>query len=166
MPGSATRANALAGDALRAVFGVREGRRGRDPPRFLADRAGHDRCHGDYHPAFGRSFFGGNVDIGLDPWSAMLGGEAFLERVFNVYRSATAEPGTNVWNTTLLIGWDEPGGTYDHVPPGPVPPPDPAAPAGEFGFRFDRSGSSPNRSPRPRPGRPVRLPARPDPPAR
>ena len=23
--------------------------------------------HGDYHPAFGRSFFGGNVDIGLDP---------------------------------------------------------------------------------------------------
>ncbi len=96
--------------------------------------------HGDYHPAFGRSFFGGNVDIGLDPSSAMLGGEAFLERVFNAYRSATAEPGTNVWNTTLLIGWDEPGGTYDHVPPGPVPPPDPAAPAGEFGFTFDRSG--------------------------
>ena len=96
--------------------------------------------HGDYHPAFGRSFFGGNVDIGLDPPSAMLGGEAFLERVFNAYRSATAEPGTNVWNTTLLIGWDEPGGTYDHVPPGPVPPPDPAAPAGEFGFTFDRSG--------------------------
>ena len=70
----------------------------------------------------------------------MLGGEAFLERVFNAYRSATAESGTNVWNTTLLIGWDEPGGTYDHVPPGPVPPPDPAAPAGEFGFTFDRSG--------------------------
>jgi phospholipase C len=39
-----------------------------------------------------------------------------------------------------LIGWDEPGGTYDHVPPGPVPPPDPAAPEGEFGFKFDRSG--------------------------
>ena len=96
--------------------------------------------HGDYHPAFGRSFFGGNIDIGLDPPSAMLGGEAFLERVFNAYRSATSPSGTNVWNTTLLIGWDEPGGTYDHVPPGPVPPPDPAAPAGEFGFTFDRSG--------------------------
>ena len=39
-----------------------------------------------------------------------------------------------------MIGWDEPGGTYDHVPPGPVPPPDPDAPAGEFGFKFDRSG--------------------------
>ena len=96
--------------------------------------------HGDYHPAFGRSFFGGNVDIGLDPSSAMLGGEAFLERVFSAYRSATSPEGSNVWNTTLLIGWDEPGGTYDHVPPGPVPPPDPAAPAGEFGFTFDRSG--------------------------
>jgi phospholipase C len=46
--------------------------------------------HGDYHPAFGRSFFGGNVDIGLDAPSAMLGGEAFLERVFNAYRSATS----------------------------------------------------------------------------
>lgn len=45
-----------------------------------------------------------------------------------------------MWNTALLIGWDEPGGTYDHVPPGPVPPPDPAAPPGELGFAFDRSG--------------------------
>jgi len=51
-----------------------------------------------------------------------------------------APAGTNVWNTTLLIGWDEPGGTYDHVPPGPVPPPDPSAPAGQLGFAFDRSG--------------------------
>ena len=48
--------------------------------------------------------------------------------------------GSNVWNTTLLIGWDEPGGTYDHVPPPSVPPPDPSAPAGEDGFTFDRSG--------------------------
>ena len=39
-----------------------------------------------------------------------------------------------------MIGWDEPGGTFDHVPPGPVPPPDPDAPPGEFGFTFDRSG--------------------------
>jgi hypothetical protein len=30
----------------------------------------------------------------------------------------------------FLIGWDEPGGTYDHVPPGPVPPPDPGRRAG------------------------------------
>jgi hypothetical protein len=45
-----------------------------------------------------------------------------------------------VWNTALLIGWDEPCGTYDHVPPEPVPPPDPSAPPGECGFAVDRSG--------------------------
>ena len=37
--------------------------------------------------------------------------------MFDAYRSATSESGTNVWNTALLIGWDEPGGTYDHVAP-------------------------------------------------
>jgi phospholipase C len=95
--------------------------------------------HGDYHPAFGRSF-SNTVDLAMDNPSSMLAGEAFLERVFTAYRSATSQTGPNVWNTPLLIGWDEPGGTYDHVPPGPVPPPDPAAPPGEFGFTFDRSG--------------------------
>ena len=101
-------------------------------PNFIAG-------HGDYHPAIGRAM-GPNIEPGIDPPSSILAGEAFLERVFNAYRSGTSESGTNVWNTALLIGWDEPGGTYDHVPPGPVPPPDPAAPAGEFGFKFDRSG--------------------------
>jgi phospholipase C len=96
--------------------------------------------HDDYHPAAGRSFLGDNRDIAIDTPSSVLGGEAFLERVYNAYRSATSADGTNVWNTTLLIGWDEPGGTYDHVPPGPAAPPDPAAPAGEMGFTFDRSG--------------------------
>jgi phospholipase C len=95
--------------------------------------------HGDYHPAMGRSF-SDKVNIEVDNPSSMLSGEAFLERVFNAYRSATSETGSNVWNTALLIGWDEPGGTYDHVPPGPVPPPDPSAPPGECGFTFDRSG--------------------------
>jgi len=95
--------------------------------------------HGDYHPAMGRSLTPA-VSINVDSPSSTLAGEAFLERVYNAYRGATSETGTNVWNTALLIGWDEPGGTYDHVPPGPVPPPDPAAPAGELGFTFDRSG--------------------------
>jgi phospholipase C len=95
--------------------------------------------HGDYHPAFGRSF-SDTVGLAMDSPSAMLSGEAFLERVYRAYRSATSGTGANVWNTPLLIGWDEPGGTYDHVPPGPVPPPDPSAPPGELGFTFDRSG--------------------------
>ncbi|MET1003687.1 MAG: alkaline phosphatase family protein [Acidimicrobiia bacterium] len=95
--------------------------------------------HGDYHPAMGRSF-SDLVNIEVDNPSSMLSGEAFLARVFDAYRSATSETGTNIWNTALLISWDEPGGTYDHVPPGPVPPPDASAPAGECGFAFDRSG--------------------------
>jgi len=95
--------------------------------------------HGDYHPAFSRSF-SDTVDLKLDSPSSMLSGEAFLDHVYSAYRSATSQTGTNVWNTALLIGWDEPGGTYDHVPPGPVPPPDPSAPPGELGFTFDRSG--------------------------
>jgi phospholipase C len=96
--------------------------------------------HGDYHPAAARSW-GPDVDVtGVETPSSILFGEGFLQRVYDAYRSATSETGTNVWNTALLIGWDEPGGTYDHVPPGRVPPPDPAAPAGEFDFTFDRSG--------------------------
>jgi phospholipase C len=95
--------------------------------------------HGDYHPAMGRSFHRA-VEIEVDTPSSILAGEAFLKRVFDAYRSAVSEPGPNVWNTALLIGWDEPGGTYDHVPPGQVPPPEPAVKAGEYGFTFDRSG--------------------------
>jgi phospholipase C len=95
--------------------------------------------HGDYHPAMGRSF-SDQVEIEVDNPSSILSGEAFLARVYDAYRSAAADHGANVWNTALLIGWDEPGGTYDHVPPGSVPPPDPSAPPGECGFSFDRSG--------------------------
>jgi hypothetical protein len=40
----------------------------------------------------------------------------------------------------FLISFDEHGGTYDHVPPPRVDPPDPAAPPGQMGFRFDRAG--------------------------
>jgi phospholipase C len=72
--------------------------------------------------------------------AAILGGEAFLARVYNAYKAMQSPDGSNVWNTALLIGWDEPGGTYDHVPPPSVPPPDPSAPAGQDGFTFDRSG--------------------------
>ena len=73
--------------------------------------------HGDYHPAVGRALLGNGIDLGIDSPSSIVGGEAFLARVFDIYRSSTSESGTNVWNTALLIGWDEPGGTYDHVPP-------------------------------------------------
>jgi hypothetical protein len=44
------------------------------------------------------------------------------------------------YNTLFMVTFDEHGGTYDHVPPPAVLPPDPTAPAGQMGFRFDRSG--------------------------
>lgn len=96
--------------------------------------------HGDYHPACGQALIKG-VDLpAADPPSSILAGEAFLDELFTAYRCMASEFGSNVYNTTLLIGWDEPGGTYDHVPPGPAAPPEASAPAGQFGFTFDRSG--------------------------
>jgi phospholipase C len=96
--------------------------------------------HEDYHPAFAR-VLGHGIVLPGDPPSSILGGEAFLARIYRAYQGMQSpDAGANVWNTTLLIGWDEPGGTFDHVPPGPVPPPDPSAPEGQLGFRFDRSG--------------------------
>jgi phospholipase C len=96
--------------------------------------------HGDYHPAVSHALGHGIVIPGVDPPSSILGGEAFLARIYNAYQAMQSPAGSNIWNTTLLIGWDEPGGTFDHVPPGTVPPPDPSAPEGQMGFRFDRSG--------------------------
>ena len=96
--------------------------------------------HSDYHPAFGRSLIPGDMNIPMDPPSSIRGGEAFLARIYSAIRSAASPEGSNAYNTLFFIGWDEPGGTYDHVPPGPVPPPDPSAPAGQLDFTFDRSG--------------------------
>jgi phospholipase C len=96
--------------------------------------------HSDYHPACGRSFIPGDMDLAIDPPSSISGGEAYLGRLYGAIRSASSTGGSNAHNTLFFIGWDEPGGTYDHVPPGPVPSPDPSAPAGQMGFKFDRSG--------------------------
>jgi phospholipase C len=109
-------------------------------PHFSLIEPDMIRGHGDYHPALGRVMGRGGDADALDPPASVLAGEAFLQRIFDAYRTGTSMSGSNVWNTALLIGWDEPGGTYDHVPPGAVPPPDPHAPAGELGFRFNRSG--------------------------
>ena len=122
--------------ALRPVHRVREGRRGGNPARLLADRAGHDLGA----PTTTRRWAGmmRRQSHPAGPVVAMLGGGSWNGCTDLPVRRLTE--GADVWNTALLMGWDEPGGTYDHVPPGPVPPPHPAAPAGEFGFTFDRSG--------------------------
>jgi phospholipase C len=95
--------------------------------------------HCDYHPAFGRALLPG-VDVLMDPPSSILAGEAFLGRIYDAIRSAASAAGSNVFNTMLFVGFDEPGGTYDHVPPVSVPPPKSDAPPGQLGFNFDRSG--------------------------
>jgi phospholipase C len=96
--------------------------------------------HSDYHPAFGRSLIPDDMNLPMDPPSSIRGGEAFLARIYDTVRSAASPHGSNAYNTLFFVGWDEPGGTYDHVPPGPVPPPDPNAPPGQLDFTFDRSG--------------------------
>jgi phospholipase C len=92
--------------------------------------------HNDMHPPANAMF----PSIGVDIPSSLLGGEALLAKVYDAVRTSTSAGGSNVYNTLLMINFDEHGGTYDHVAPPPVPSPDPAAPAGQYGFTFDRSG--------------------------
>ena len=84
--------------------------------------------HADYHPALGRALIGDDVDIAIDPPSSILAGEDFLARIYRAIRSADSSEGSNAYNTTFFIGWDEPGGTYDHVPPGAGAPAGPQRP--------------------------------------
>lgn len=92
--------------------------------------------HNDMHPSYNALFPG----LSYDPPSSLLGGEAFLAELYDAVRSSSSVTGSNAYNTLFMVSFDEAGGTYDHVPPPPAPPPDPAAPAGQYGFRFDRSG--------------------------
>jgi hypothetical protein len=55
--------------------------------------------------------------------------------------NAPADPRLPPAMAGFVADYDEHGGTYDHVPPPAVPPPGPAAPAGQLGFAFDRSGA-------------------------
>ena len=93
-------------------------------------------AHNDYHPAYNANVPG----LSADPPSSILGGEDLLARVYSAIRASSAGGGSNFANTLLLVAFDEAGGTYDHLPPPSAPPPDPAALAGQMGFRFDRSG--------------------------
>ena len=92
--------------------------------------------HNDMHPPIGALMPG----LAIDAPSSLLGGEALLARIYEAVRSSDSETGSNWWNTLFMVVFDEHGGTYDHVPPPSATPPDPAAPAGQMGFTFDRLG--------------------------
>ena len=96
--------------------------------------------HSDYHPAFGRSLIPGDMNIPMDPPSSI--------------RRRRGVPGPHLQHDQI---GRFPGGLQrvQHAvlhrlgrarrnlrprPPGPVPPPDPSAPAGQLDFKFDRSG--------------------------
>ncbi len=116
--------------------------------RFLADAASGELPaysfiepnllygHNDMHPPFDVLFPG----VNLDPPSSLLGGEALLAKIYDAIRSSSSPNGSNAYNTLLMVNFDEHGGTYDHVPPPAVRPPDPAGLPGQLGFTFDRSG--------------------------
>ena len=93
-------------------------------------------AHNDMHPAYSMLTPG----LTWDPPSSLIAGEDLLARLYNAIRSSSSPTGSNYLNTTLLVTFDEHGGTYDHIAPPPAAPPDPAAPAGQFGFTFNRSG--------------------------
>jgi phospholipase C len=92
--------------------------------------------HNDMHPAYNANYPG----MSFDPPSSLLGGEAFLAIIYDAIRGSASPRGSNVFNTLLLVAFDEHGGTYDHVPPPLAPPPSRSAGAGQLGFTFERSG--------------------------
>jgi phospholipase C len=87
--------------------------------------------HNDMHPPFGGMLdllaekFGAPDAAGVtfDPPSSLIAGEELLARIYNAIRNSSSPTGSNHLNTTLLVTFDEHGGTYDHVaPPAAVPP--------------------------------------------
>ena len=103
-------------------------------PRLLYD-------HNDMHPPGGPATeeeVGGEVIVG-GAISDVRAGDLLLHNVYEAMRSSRSAKGSNALNTMLLVTFDEHGGTYDHVPPGPATPPDRSGP-GENGFLFDRLG--------------------------
>jgi phospholipase C len=114
---------------------LEDARRGRLPHyAFIEPNLWHG--HNDMHPPVSALLHGAPYD----PPSSLLAGEALLATIYDAVRSSSASAGSNHLNTLLLVTFDEAGGTYDHVAPPAAPPPDPAAPAGQMGFTFNRSG--------------------------
>lgn len=101
-------------------------------PRYSFIEPRMFRDHNDQHPP---AIVGNTLQH-----SSVLAGEVLISSIYNAIRDSNSKTGNNYQNTLLIITYDEHGGCYDHVPPPVVASPDPAAPAGQMGFRFDRLG--------------------------
>ncbi len=93
--------------------------------------------HADMHPPGVARL---RRELHIPPSDSLGRGERLLARVYDAVRTGSTPGGSNYANTLLLVTFDEHGGTFDHVPPPRATPPDPSAPAGEQGFKFDRLG--------------------------
>lgn len=97
--------------------------------------------HNDFHPPVGpiRESEVDGFEVYNGGVSDVRAGEELVHNVYSAIRNSSTTTGSNHQNTALLITFDEPGGTYDHVPPPSAVPPDVSGP-GEMGFTFDRLG--------------------------
>jgi phospholipase C len=105
-------------------------------PRMIFD-------HNDMHPPYGEykaSDDGYGWTVQNAAVSDVRAGDAFLHYVYEAIKASGSPKGSNAMNTTLLITFDEHGGTYDHVPPPAATPPGDGK-DGEMGFEFDRLGA-------------------------
>lgn len=92
-------------------------------------------CHNDMHPPLTFTIKGETIDPIYDTRA----GEVLLHDVYSAIRDSESPTGSNAMNTTLLVTFDEHGGTYDHVPPPAAVPPQDLGDT-ECGFPFDRLG--------------------------
>ena len=83
--------------------------------------------HNDFHPPGKRV-------------SDVRAGDLLLNDVYTAVRTAASTTGANALNTMLLVTFDEGGGCYDHVAPGPARTPSNPQVSGEMDFLFDRLG--------------------------
>lgn len=98
-------------------------------PNFL-DSPKYGR-ENDMHPAAGVVFDGMPADAKF--------GDELVRKLYQALKN-----GPKWANTLLIVTFDEHGGCFDHVPPGPAAPPDhiaiPPGQDGYSGFKFDRYG--------------------------
>ncbi len=98
--------------------------------------------HNDMHPPYGDLRVGSNGEgatVTNAAVSDVRAGEQLLHELYTALRTAASPTGSNTTNTSMLITFDEHGGTYDHVPPPSAVPPG-TGETSEMGFSFDRLG--------------------------